>query len=87
MSKAVNNLRKLETQTYKEWWAHVRYVGECRNALIMAEGPDQKEKKAILTMATASADRTFNRWLQVCEALDEVELGNHRPPQRPNTQP
>lgn len=79
MSKAVNNLRKIETRTYKEWWAAVRYVGEARNRLVTADRNDVAEQKAILTMAQANADRAYNTWLQVCEALDEVELGNHRP--------
>lgn len=73
MSKAATKLRKLEGQAYREWFAAVRAVSERRNALILAANGDQPEAKSLLTMAIAYADRKFNAWGSVCDALDELE--------------
>ena len=78
MSKTVNNLRKIEARMYRDWCATVRYVAECRNAFVTAEPRDEPEKKANLVMATANADRAFNTWLQICDALDEIEAEHNR---------
>jgi hypothetical protein len=73
MSKALTNLRKMESRTYKDWWAAVRYVGECRNQLLLAEHRDQAEKKAKLSFALAQADQAYRMYTNVCDTLDEVE--------------
>jgi hypothetical protein len=73
MSKAINNLRKIEKRSYAEWSRAVRYAAECRNAVLTADQRDRREKKAALTLALANADRTFTTWCNVCDTLDEIE--------------
>jgi len=87
MSKATEKLRKVESAAYKEWTAAARYVGLCRNALILADTRDRDEKQSLYTMAVARCDAAFNRWQDVCQALDEVEMSYHRPSIAPATQP
>jgi hypothetical protein len=82
MSKAVNNLRQMEKQTYIDWSRSVRDIQEARNKLILADPADKTERKSMLTFYLAAADQAFALWTRVCETLDEIELENHRPTNR-----
>jgi hypothetical protein len=83
MSKAINNLRKLEISAYKQWFAACREVQEYRNKYILADSKDASEKKAMLTFAHVHQEQAYRHWMTICDTLDQIEADNHRPIERP----
>ena len=83
MLENVNALRKMEAQAYYDWLELVAYVQECRNAVALAGRQNTADRKNDLALAKANAEEAFDAWTQLCDALDELELHNHREPRRP----
>jgi len=78
MSKAYDNLQKLERNTYNRWLDTTRRIDQLRRDLRKAKLSDVPEVKALLEMSIDAADTAFKEWGVACSVLDEIESSFHR---------
>jgi hypothetical protein len=76
MSKALNKLHKLETESYKNWGTSVRMLQMRRNALTLADLSDVPEASAAFEMSIVAVDAAFGRWQSLRDAISEIEAEN-----------
>lgn len=70
---SLRKLTKLERIMYRRWRSDAASLDTARDLRQKADLPDLDQRKAELEMYVAAADASYNEWLTICDAVDEVE--------------
>jgi len=79
MSKAIARLRKIERQSFRDWWKSARELAELYNAAITADARDREERCSVATFAAIRAQQQWDRWQTLVATLDELEQERTKP--------
>jgi hypothetical protein len=80
MTKAYQTLQKAERAAYQLWLAWTREIDSARHKAQNAPISQKRHAEALVRMAGAASASAFDRWLNVCYALDTLEWKNARDP-------
>jgi hypothetical protein len=87
MSKAVAKLRKIERQSFRDWWKSARELAELYNAAITADARDRDERCSMATFAAVRTQQQWDRWQTLNGSLEELEDERDRATRRPPIEP